>query len=186
VLNSDSNSDSSDSTVSTHRAFLLGLNVASGPALAIVRGGHPQPSPEVMEKEVEDVLKHYLVMEKSGVRDTLVQTSTIMARLTDPYNRDTLDHIAYMAHVFSSFFMSNMKILIDNGVVALTNPPAIEKTWTLSTEHTFLDEELADLDTWNNMMKSSVSNIFETDTLDDDDDDDDDGQWAEEEGYDDE
>lgn len=176
------NSDSGDSRVSTHRAFLLGLNVATGPALAIMRGGHPQPSPEVMEKEVEDVLRHYLVMEKSGIQDTLVQTSTIMARLTDPYNRDTLDHIAYMSQVFSSFFISNMKILLDSGVVALTNPPDIEKTWTLSTEHTFLDEELADLDTWNNMMKSPVSNIFEPDIVDDDDDDD--GPCVEEDGYD--
>jgi hypothetical protein len=157
----------SDDEKALHREFLRGLSVQFGEILTVLRGGHPQPSPEVMEKEVEDVLRHYILMEKSGISDVISDTGFIMARLMDPYNRNTLTYSMYLTQVLLSFFSSNMKILIDKGIIALVDPPDIEKTWTLSTEHKFLDEELADLDTWNNMMKASLQSMF--DDFDDED-----------------
>jgi hypothetical protein len=150
-----------DDEKALHREFLRGLSVQFGEVLTVLRGGHPQPSPEVMEKEVEDVLRHYILMEKSGISDVISDTGFIMARLMDPYNRNTLTYSMYLTQVLLSFFSSNMKILIDRGIIALVDPPDIEKTWTLSTEHKFLDEELADLDTWNNMMKASLKSMFD-------------------------
>jgi hypothetical protein len=157
----------SDDEKALHREFLRGLSVQFGEILTVLRGGHPQPSPEVMEKEVEDVLRHYILMEKSGISDVISDTGFIMARLMDPYNRNTLTYSMYLTQVLLSFFSSNMKILIDKGIIALVDPPDVEKTWTLSTEHKFLDEELADLDTWNNMMKASLKSMF--DDFDDED-----------------
>lgn len=150
-----------DDDKALHREFLRGLSVQFGEVLAVLRGGHPQPSPEVMEKEVEDVLRHYLLLEKSGIADIVSTTSFIMTRLMDPYNKYSLQHSLYMTQVLVSFFASNVKLLIDQGLLALVDPPEIEKTWTLSTEHKFVDEELADLDTWNNMMKASLKSMFD-------------------------
>jgi hypothetical protein len=151
----------SDDDKTLHREFLRGLSVQFGEVLSVLRGGHPQPSPEVMEKEIEDVLKHYLLMEKTGVSEIINTTSFVMSRLMDPYNRHTFTYTVYFTQVLLSFFMSNMKILMDKGVIELVDPPEIEKTWRLSTEHKFLDDELADLDTWNNMMKASLKNMFD-------------------------
>lgn len=150
-----------DDDKALHREFLRGLSVQFGEVLAVLRGGHPQPSPEVMEKEVEDVLKHYLLLEKSGIADIVSTTGFLMTRLMDPYNKYSLQHSMYMTQALVSFFASNVKLLIDQGLIAFVNPPEIEKTWTLSTEHKFVDEELADLDTWNNMMKASLKSMFD-------------------------
>jgi hypothetical protein len=158
---------SPDENKALHREFLRGLSVQFGEVLAVLRGGHPQPSPEVMEKEVEDVLTHYILLEKSGVTDIVSDTGFMMARLMDPYNRNNLTYSMYITQVLLSFFASNMKILIDKGVIEFCDPPEIEKTWKLSTEHKFLDDELADLDTWNNMMKASLKSMF--DDFDDED-----------------
>lgn len=149
-----------ESLISLHREFLRGLSIQLGEAIATVRGGHPQPSPEVMEKEVEDVLTHYLVMEKGGVSDVVNETAHWMMRLMDPYNRHSYAHSMYITEVLISFFMSTLKILIDKGIVEMSDPPEVEKTWKLSTEHKFLEDELADLDTWNKILKHSLKDIL--------------------------
>lgn len=157
-----------------HRDFLRGLSVQMGEILTVLRGGHSQPSPEVMEKEVEDILHHYILMEKVGVTDKVSETGFLMARLIDPYNRNTFTHTVYMTQVFVSFFLSNLKILMEDGLVTLTDPPEIEKTWKLSTEQTFLEEELADLDMWNKVMKATLSDLVAEDELEEIDEEEDD------------
>lgn len=144
-----------------HRDFLRGLSVQMGEILTILRGGHSQPSPEVMEKEIEDILHHYLVMEKAGVTDVISETGFLMSRLIDPFNRNTFTHTVYMTQVFVSFFISNLKIMMDRGLLSMPDQPEVEKTWKLSTEQTFLEEELADLDLWNKVMKTSLSDLIE-------------------------
>lgn len=144
----------------THREFLRGLSIQLGQILATYRGGHPAPSPEVAEKEIEDVLRHYITMEKADISSLIERTAFTMVRLLDPYNRKTFTYTAYLVEVFISFFMSNLKILIDRGVVSVVDPPDIEKTWKLSTEQKFMDQELADLDIWNNVLKTTLEDIL--------------------------
>jgi hypothetical protein len=168
-----------------HRDFLRGLSVQMGPLIAHVRGGYPHPSEDVLEKEIEEILVHYITMEKSGVYGVANNTAFMMSRFIDPYGRNSLAYTLYLTQVFVSYFISNMRILLDKDIIKFVNPPEVEKTWKLSTEHHFGEDELADLDTWNKMMQSSFKPVFDElkdkgveasvsylDTDDDDDDDD--------------
>lgn len=165
------NSILNDDDDATHREFMRGLSVQLGQILATYRGGHPSPSPEVAEKEVEDVLRHYITMEKAEIADLIERTAYIMVRLLDPYNKKSLTYNSYLVEVFISFFMSNLKILIDKDIIMLVDPPEVEKTWRLSTEQKFMDQELADLDTWDNILKTTLEDILKGDDDDDDEDD---------------
>jgi len=153
--------DFNDNT-SLHREFLRGLSVQLGQVISHVRGGHPQPSPEVMEKEIEDVLKHYISMEQSGIYGIINSTAFMMSRFIDPYGRNSMTYTLYLTQVFMSFMMSNLRILIDKDLITLVDPPEIKKTWKLSTEHNFREEELADLDTWNKMMMGSFQPVADS------------------------
>lgn len=147
--------------INLHRDFLRGLSVQMGPFISHVRGGYPHPSEDVLEKEIEEVLVHYITMDKSGIYGLASNTAFMMSRFIDPYGRNSLAYTLYLTQVFVTFFISNMRILLEKDMIKLSNPPEIEKTWTLSTEHNFLEEELADLDTWNKMMQSSFKPVFD-------------------------
>lgn len=135
--------DDMDSTSKRQRRnFFLYLSPFAGHTYATENGFIP-PSADAMEAEVRDVLKLWLTLQQGKAGEMIANSAWWMTRHIDPDNKFTAEEGVGMLDSLTSFAVSTVSLLLNEGVISLNEDVEIPDIM-LSTDG-FSNEERSDL-----------------------------------------
>lgn len=123
------------------RNFYLALTPLLGHEIAKEEAGFTPPSDEIGEAEVKDVLESWFRMSASGAGEVIANCAWWMTQLLDPDKMLGAAEGTILFDRLSSFAVSILRILVDQGIVAFTREHEVPD-FLLSSEQSFSMDQL--------------------------------------------
>jgi len=130
-----------DNTRRQQRNFYMMLSPIEGHEIAEEEAGFVAPAEDSLEHEIRDVLRHWLTLQQSNAGNIIANCAWWMTQYMDPERKMDAEEGVTHLDKLTSFAVSVIGLLIQEGIVELTVKPEIPDI-KISTEGFFDSSQL--------------------------------------------
>jgi hypothetical protein len=130
-----------DNTRRQQRNFYMMLSPIEGHEIAEDEAGFVAPAEDSLEHEIRDVLRHWLTLQQSNAGNIIANCAWWMTQYMDPERKMDAEEGVTHLDKLTSFAVSVLGLLIQEGIVELTVKPEIPDI-KISTEGFFDSSQL--------------------------------------------